>query len=404
MRSAQDALRFEQMGRGGREVVDKQALILAGGGARAAYQVGALRHIARNIPDWRPQILTGVSAGAINAIHLGSYRGSWQQSVEQLQHLWLGLDTERVYRTEFRALFGKVLAGALPLLTGGRIGRERMRGMVNTEPLREYLGSALTMKGDRVTGIAENIEEGWLESLAIVTTDYDSGRSTAWIEAASTEMRGRGQIDIRFTHLTLSHVLASSALPLFFPAVPIDNHWHGDGGVRLTAPLSPALHLGATRILAVSPRKRPTATPRAEGAELSAYPAPAQIAGIMLNAIFLDNLDYDALQMTRINKLLHAGGSHSHAGMRPVEVMVLRPSEDLGVLAKENEFRLPRSFRYFEQGLTGHNMKSADALSMVNFEPEYLSILIRMGEEDAAARHDEIEAFLRGGSCAVPVW
>ena len=386
------------------EVVDKQALILAGGGARAAYQVGALRHIARTIPDWRPQILTGVSAGAINAIHLGSYRGSWQESVEQLRALWLGLDTERVYRTEFRALLGKMFAAALPLLTGGRIGRDRMRGMVNTEPLRDYLSSALTMQGDRVTGIAENIREGWLESLAIVTTDYDSGRSTAWIEAVGKEMLGRGQVDIRFTDLTLSHVLASSALPLFFPAVAIDNHWHGDGGVRLTAPLSPALHLGATRILAVSPRKRPTATPKPESAELSLYPAPAQIAGIMLNAIFLDNLDYDALQMTRINKLLHAGGQEGHAGMRPVEVMVLRPSQDLGVLAKENEFRLPRSFRFFEQGLAGKNMKSADALSMVNFEPEYLSILIRMGEEDAAARHDEIEAFLRGGSCAVPVW
>lgn len=384
--------------------MDKQALLLAGGGARAAYQVGCLRHIARTIPDWRPRILTGISAGAINAIHLGSHRGSWQDGVEALRNLWLGLDTELVYKASLRDMLRKVTSAALPILTAGKVGRDRMRGMVDTEPLRNYLSNNLQVEGDRIIGIADNIRVGALESLAIVTTDYDTGRSTAWIESEARKLYGRGQLETRFTELTLSHVLASSALPLFFPAVPINNHWHGDGGIRLTAPLSPALHLGATRILAVSPRKRPTITPRTDVPDTSPYPAPAQIAGIMLNAIFLDNLDYDALQMSRINKLLHASGDNPSTGMRPVEVMVLRPSQDLGVLAKENEFRLPKAFRFFERGFAGEHMKSADALSMVNFEPEYLGALIHMGEEDAAARHDEIEAFLRGGSCTVPVW
>lgn len=386
------------------ERADKQALLLAGGGARAAYQVGCLRHIAKTVPEWRPQILTGISAGAINAVHLASYRGSWLDSVEALRQLWLGLNTELVYRTSVGAIVGKILTAALPLLTAGRIGRERLRGMVDTEPLRNYLRGNLSVEGDRIVGVSDNIRGGALESLALVTTDYDSGRSTAWIESASQTLFGRGQLETRFTQITLSHVLASSALPLFFPAVPINNHWHGDGGIRMTAPLSPALHLGATRILAVSPRKRPLPLPRQALDETAPYPAPAQIAGIMLNAIFLDNLDYDALQMSRINKLLHASQQETHGGMRPVEVMVLRPSEDLGVLAKENEFRLPKAFRFFERGFAGEHMKSADALSMVNFEPEYLGALINMGERDAAARHEEIEAFLRGGSCAVPVW
>ncbi len=384
--------------------LDKHALLLAGGGARAAYQVGCLQHIARTIPDWRPQILTGISAGAINAVHLGSYHGSWRDSVEALRNLWLGLDTDLVYRASIGALLGKVLSAALPILTAGKLGRDRMRGMVDTEPLQRYLQRNLHVDGDRIVGIAENIRIGALESLALVTTDYNSGRSTVWIESDGEPLLGRGQLDTRFTQLTLSHVLASSALPLFFPAVPINNHWHGDGGIRLTAPLSPALHLGATRILAVSPRKRPTQTPRPDAAEISPYPAPAQIAGIMLNAIFLDNLDYDALQMTRVNKLIHATGEGISNGMRPVEVMVLRPSQDLGVLAKENEFRMPKAFRFFERGFAGEHMKSADALSMVNFEPEYLGALIHMGERDAAARHDEIEAFLRGGACSIPVW
>ncbi|MCP5179060.1 MAG: patatin-like phospholipase family protein [Pseudomonadales bacterium] len=384
--------------------MDKTALILAGGGARAAYQVGCLRHIAHTMPHWRPQILTGISAGAINAIHLASFRGSWQEAVEQLRALWLGLDTDLVYRTGFKDVVAKLLGAAVPVLTGGRFGRERMRGMVNSDPLRDYLSGALTVQGERIMGTADNIMDGLLDALAILTTDYDTGRSTAWIEAGLCELRGRGQLDTRFTQITMPHIMASSALPLFFPAIRLEGHWHGDGGVRLTAPLSPALHLGATRILAVSPRKRPTPQPRLELPTVPAYPSPAQIAGVMLNAIFLDNLDYDALQMTRINKLLHAAGGDEVGGMRPVDVMVLRPSEDLGVLAQENESRLPRAFRFFERGLAGREMKSADALAMVNFEPEYVGALIHMGEVDAAARHEEIEAFLSGGSCAVPVW
>ena len=385
--------------------MSEQAILLAGGGARAAYQVGCLRYIARAMPDYRPRILTGVSAGAINAVHLASYRGSWRDAVEALRRLWLGMDTEQVFRTELRVLLGKMVGALLPVLSGGRLENRRIHGMVDNTPLRDFLAGVLPLEDGRVLGIEENLADGVLAALAIMTTNYDSGRSTAWVQRKTPLGWGKAQLRAEFTDITLDHIMASAALPIFFPAVSLGTAWHGDGGVRLTAPLSPALHLGAERILAVSPRSRPVpanAIPPAP--ELPAYPSPAQIAGIMLNAVFLDILDYDALQMSRINKLLHGLPEENRHGFRPVEVMVLRPSRDLGVLAADNEVRLPRAFRFFERGLSSRDMKSADALSMVNFEPEYLATLIEMGEQDAEARGEEIQSFLSGGSCSVPVW
>lgn len=379
--------------------MERQALVLAGGGARAAYQVGCLRAIARRVPSYRPQILTGVSAGAINAAHLASFDGHFSDSVEALRQLWLALDTEKVFHTELRHLIRNMLTSLLPLVTGGRFGRKRLRGMVDTQPLRLYLESALRIEDGRLKGVRQNIEDGLLESLAIITTNYETGRSTAWVESKTERDLARGQLRVERGRIGLSHVMASSALPLFFPAVALGNAWHGDGGIRLTAPLSPALHLGATRILAVSPRMRPpdpAALPVLP--ELPAYPSPGQIGGVLMNAVFLDSLDFDALQMGRINQLLKVLPESERAGpgMRPVEVMVLRPSRDLGELARKNEFRLPRAFRFFEKGLTDSHAKSSDVLSMVIFEPEFLRELLELGERDTEARIAEIEAFLCG--------
>lgn len=379
---------------------DKQALVLSGGGARAAYQVGALRYIAREIPGYRPTILTGVSAGAINAVHLASYRGSWRDNVDALSELWLNLDTTRVYRTDLGSVLKRVMIWTLRLATAGRLGRADVHGMVDNAPLRAFLGAHLPVQGQRIGGIEENIAEGLLESLAIITTNYGSGRSRAWVESRDGAQWLQGQMRAVVAELTLDHVMASAALPIFFPAVMLDSAWHGDGGIRLTAPLSPALHLGATRILAVSPRATPISSMPQELRET--YPSPAQIAGTMLNAVFLDLLDFDAIQMNRINRLLSKIPAHEHGNFRQVEVMVLRPRADLGELAREHEIELPRAFRFFERGLDDKTEPSSDALSMVMFEPEYLALLLQLGEEDAAARHDEIEAFLLGGSCAVP--
>jgi len=369
----------------------RQALVLSGGGARAAYQVGCLRHIAQAIPEYRPKILTGVSAGAINAVHLAAYRGDWLEAVERLRTLWLSLETSKVYHADLRHVLRRVLHWGLRVLSGGRLGRGDVRGMVDSSPLQQFLRANLSQQDGSVVGIHDNLQEAVIEAVAIITTNYASGRSEAWVQSTNDELWQQGQLLSQPAEISLPHILASAALPMFFPAVSLNGQWHGDGGIRLSAPLSPAMHLGADRILAVSPRVQnaaddPTTNP--------GYPSPAQIAGVLLNSVFLDLLDFDALQMQRINDLLAQLPQQQWGKYRPVDVMVLRPKEDLGELARAHELELPKAFRFFQQGLGDRREPSADALSMVMFEPEYLRLLMNLGEQDAAARSDEIRAFL----------
>jgi NTE family protein len=187
--------------------------------------------------------------------------------------------------------------------------------------------------------------------------------------------------------------MASAALPLLFPAVQLGKAWYGDGGIRLTAPLSPALHLGARRIMAISTRYH--RTPAEEDTpNIYGYPPPAQVAGVLLNAVFLDLLDNDALRLERLNRLLESLPPEHRYGLEPVKLLVLRPSQDLGKLAGRFEARLPRSFRFLTRGLGTRETESPDVLSLILFQPDYVRALIEVGEADAEARAEEIEAFL----------
>ena len=372
-----------------------QALVLSGGGARAAYQVGCLRAVSKALPNYRPQILTGVSAGAINATYLAAFQGSWRDSVEALVSLWQQMRTDKVYRTGLGPMMGRMAHWGLHFVSGGRLGRKDIRGMVQNGPLRAYLEQHLAADPatGEIYGVDQSLANGWLKSLAVMTTNYASGGSEAWVDSLEETIWSGSQVSARRTSLTIDHVMASAALPFFFPAVRLRNHWHGDGGVRLAAPLSPALRLGAKRILAVSPRVKPQEP--AVGVTTS-YPSPGQVAGVMLNAVFLDLLDFDALQMQRINDLLRRIPQQNWGNQRPVDVMVLRPKQDLGQIARESQPEMPAAFRFFAGGFGGRDEPTADALSMVNFEPGYIGQLIDFGEQDTRDRMDEIEAFLRG--------
>lgn len=377
------------------ELNSGQALVLSGGGARAAYQVGCLRALSQALPNYRPQILTGVSAGAINATHLAAFQGSWQDSVEALVGLWQHMRTDKVYRTGLGPMMGRMAHWGLHFVSGGRLGRKDIRGMVQNAPLRSYLQEHLAADPEtgEICGVDQNLADGWLKALALMTTNYASGRSEAWVDTLEETSWSGSQVSARPTSLTIDHVMASAALPFFFPAVRLRNHWHGDGGVRLAAPLSPALRLGAKRILAVSPRVKPQ---RPEEGLATSYPSPGQVAGVMLNAVFLDLLDFDALQMQRVNDLLRRIPQQNWGNQRQVDVMVLRPQQDLGQIARQSQPEMPSAFRFFAGGFGGRDEPTADALSMVNFEPGYVGQLIAFGEQDTHERMDEIEAFLRG--------
>src|SRR5438128_1122506 len=234
---------------------------------------------------------------------------------------------------------------------------------------------------------------GVLKAIALTTLNYSTGQTVTWVQGGRIRDWERPLRRSVGTRLTIDHVLASAALPFLFPAVRLGDDWYGDGGVRLHAPLSPAIHLGAERILAISTRYRPTHE-EADQPAVHGYPPPAQVAGILLDAIFLDLIDYDALVLERLNRLLGKLARQEWGELRPVDLLVLRPSQDLARLAAGCEACLPRGLRFFVSGLGAHETSRPALLSLVMFMPEYLQPLMRIGESDVEARLDEVAAFL----------
>ncbi len=377
------------------------ALVMGGGGARAAYQVGFLRALADRFPDMEIPILTGVSAGAINAAHLAAHPGSFPEAVEDLTTLWRGLTMDRVFRVDARSLTLNAARWVTQLASGGLLGRPRIRSLVDTDPLRRFLGDALGSEGHLIPGIRENLAAGRLRAVAISTSSYSTGGSVTWIQGRQVEGWSRPRRRAVVSELTVDHIMASAALPLFFPAVRIGNEWYGDGGIRLSSPLAPAVHLGAHRLLAISTRFEATRR-EASAPVTSEYPPPAQVIGSMLNAVFLDLLDQDAWRVEGINRLLRKIPPEERGDLRIVRLLTLRPSLDLGRLSQEFEFRLPTVFRFLVRGLGTRETESPDLLSFLLFQPDYINRLIRMGETDARARMGEIESvLLPGGSAGV---
>jgi NTE family protein len=369
-------------------------VVMGGGGARAAYQVGMLRCLAKRFPDLRVPYITGVSAGAINAVHLASHHGSFLQAVDELTQLWANLRIQDVFRVDSWSLAKNAVRWANQLTSGGTTV-DWVRGLVDTQPLRDYLDEVLHPVRGECTGISFNLERGKLDALAISTSSYNSGRSVTWIQGRHVQEWERPHRVARAATITIEHVMASAALPILFPAVQLGGSWYGDGGIRLTEPLSPAIHLGAERIIAVSTSHRLPDDTKGQ-AIVHDYPPPAQIVGVLLNSIFLDLLDADAQRVQRINALIERLPADEREGLRAVKLLTIRPSVDLGKLANQFEPDLPRAFRFMIRGLGTRDLESPDFLSLILFTPAYLRTLMDLGEQDAEKRVDEIKAFIFG--------
>jgi NTE family protein len=366
---------------------------MSGGGARAAYQVGMLRWLARRYPDLHVPIITGVSAGAINAAFLASRPDAFHARVETLAGLWGRLTAEEVFRVDSMSLARNVLRMGVKLLSGGSSVAPRAQAAVDTKPLRSLLGRMLDARGDDIPGIDANLRRGALRALAITASSYSTGQSISWTQGSGIPKWERAHRKSTAAKLGVSHVMASAALPIFFPAIEIDKQWFGDGGIRLTAPLSPAVHLGADRIVAISTRYARTRL-EADQPLVDGYPPPAQIIGVLFNAVFLDLFDADALTLERVNAVAAAMPPELRGGYRTIRLIVLRPSRDLGKLANEYEAGLPGPFRFLTRGLGTRETRSNDLLSLLMFQPDYLARLIALGEADAEAQREGIEGLL----------
>jgi NTE family protein len=379
------------------------ALVLPGGGARAAYQVGFLRHVARAFPDVRFDVIVGVSAGAINAAFLASHRGPFTEAVEELADVWRGLTTRDVFRVDTRSLVRSLAGWSARLATGGTWASPTTRGLVDTSPLVELLTRRLGARPDgTLPGVDGNLIDGRLRALALTASSYGTARTVTWVQGADLAGWSRPGRRGTPTALTVAHVTASSALPLLFPAVRLTDGWYGDGGIRLAAPLSPAIRLGADRILAVT-TSRPDSVRHESDADAARYPPPAQVAGVLLNSVFLDLVDQDAGRIEQTNRLLTHVPRSERRGLRHVDVLVQRPAASLGSLASRHEFELPWLVRWLTRGWGTREVASNDALSLLLFEHGYIELLMGIGESDAVARHAELERFFRTRQVGAPI-
>jgi len=376
-----------------REEASPLGLVMGGGGARAAYQVGCLRALAKVYPDLEIPVVTGVSAGAINAVHLAAHPGTFAEAVEDLALLWESLTIDSVFRVSSRFLVSNAFRWGLQLASGGLAGPPGVRGLVDTDPLREFLEKQLPQVDGVISGIEAKVRAGRLRALAISTSSYTTGRSITWIQGDRVEEWARPQRQGVRAAIGIDHVMASAAIPLFFPAVQVGEEWYGDGGIRLATPLSPAFHLGAGRILTISTRFDRLES-EAERPMTHGYPPPAQIVGALMNSVFLDHIDQDAWRVEATNQLLRKLPPEDRDGLRVVDLLILRPSRDLGREARDFEAELPPAFRFLVRGLGTRETRSPDVLSFLLFDPGYIRLLIEMGERDTEARIGEMEGML----------
>ncbi|WP_218919343.1 patatin-like phospholipase family protein [Longibacter salinarum] len=375
------------------------ALMLSGGGARSAFQAGVLRYISEAFPGVNFPVLTGISAGAINTAQIANHVGPLDEAAERLEDSWRDLDVEDVFEVESGlSILWSLLWNQRDKPESASVSPEAIRrqhGLLDTTPLWHFLSEKLGANEGILDGVSENLRQGRLRAAAVITTNYTTGQTVTWVQGQDFDVWERPNRISIHAELTVDHVMASTSLPLVFPAVQIGDSWYGDGGIRLSAPLAPAVHLGADRILAIS-NHYPRSRAEADAPSVIGYPPTAQIIGLLMNAIFADTLDQDAYTLERVNRLVNELPRHRRMGMREIQLLRLRPSVDLAQLAYEYKDQLPASVRFLTSGLGASETRSPDWMSVLLFLPDYIDRLMDIGYHDAKAQHDELEHFFSG--------
>ncbi len=369
------------------------ALVLSGGGARASYQVGVLRALAERVPELRFPIVTGVSAGAVNAATIAAHPGSFRVAVDALSNEWKQLTPDQVYRLRPASAARAAVRWLIQTLMAQRAGPTVVKGLMDMEPLKAFLEERVDFGA-----IQRNIDSGRLRALALSATCYGNGKAVTFVQGADeVAMWKRAmRVAVRDT-IGIDHVMASASIPIVFPAIKLLSGFYGDGSIRRTAPLAPAIHLGAGRIFAVSMRSPlPIEGP---SVPIGDYPSAAEVMQTLFHSIFLDALDADAERLERLNQILAVipRGTRLPEGLRPVRLMVIRPSRDLGNLARGLETSLPPLIRFLLRSVGGERKRASGLLSYLLFQPEYTNLLMELGYSDAMAHWDEIEEFLSQG-------
>jgi len=373
----------------------RKALVLPGAGARGAYQVGVLKAVASLLPKNAPNpfaVITGTSAGAINAAVLAGRAANFERAIRDMERVWANFHARQVYRVDNWTMLKSSLHWLAALVFGG-LGVRNPISLLDDTPLR-----ALLERDVRFGGIARAIQRGHLEALAVTASAYSSARSVTWFQgrpnlAGWTRVRRIGRAE----RIGIDHLMASAAVPFVFPPVRIGGEYFGDGSMRHRAPLSPAIHLGADRMLVIGVRdERPDPEPPAD-----TNPSPptfAQLGGYMLDTLFMDGLYTDLERVSNLNKIIAKAGTERLKGvegrLRPLHTLVIVPKDDVRAIAVRHAHELPHGIRLLLKGLGATSRSGMQLVSYLLFESGFTRELIDMGYRDAMMMEDELRTFL----------
>jgi len=368
----------------------RNGLVLTGGGARSAYQVGVLRAIADLLPRNAAtpfHVITGTSAGAIVAAHVAAFAEHYRLGAVALERVWRNFHVDHVFRTDTPSMLRAGLRWLAALLTVGRLASPP-DSLVDNTPLRRLLERRIDFEKIRA-----EIAAGHLDALAISAAGYSSAQSLAFFECRRMPAVG-SQTWLRGVPVPLDvdHLMASSAVPFLFPPVRMHGEYFGDGAMRQVAPLSPAISLGADRLFVVGVRApRQQVTPEET---IPAKPSVGRLFGFMLDTLFMDSLHASLEQLERVNRLLSQSNGGAVDGLRHLETLVFLPGVDLGAVATRHARRMPRTVRSLLRVMGARDEEGSDLVSYLLFEADYTRELIALGRADVMARRDEVLAFL----------
>lgn len=368
------------------------ALILSGGGARAAYQVGVLRAISDMMTADCANpfgIVCGTSAGGLNAAGLATKAGCLRHGVELLEQVWGNFHTNQVYRTDWPGVLHRAFR-FLWTMAFGRVSSRLPVSLLNNQPLRELLEQTLDF-----TQIQQAINQGHLGALCLTSSGYTSGESVSFFQGDKNLQGWRRSRRLGIsTSITVDHLMATAAIPIIFPPVLVHREYFADGAMRQLSPLSPALHLGADRVLVIGV----SGQQRNIREHVEGFPSIAHVVSHILNSSFIDSLEADIERLNRINKTLSLIPSETLAqqsSLRHVETLVIAPpAEKLDQIAMQHAEQLPKSIRMFVRGSGATHRSGSGILSYLLFEASYCKDLMALGYQDAMARRSELEKFL----------